>query len=148
MIYFDNAATSFPKPECVISATARALRENSANPGRSGHKLSIDTAEKIYSARQAVANFFSCSDAENVIFTQNCTHSLNAVIKGFLKKGDHVLISNLEHNAVMRPIFSLAEKGLITFDTCLHKCFKRYGTGSARKANRQGVQNAGNSLLH
>lgn len=117
MIYFDNAATSFPKPECVISATARALRENSANPGRSGHKLSVDTAEKIYSARQAVAKFFSCSDAENVIFTQNCTHSLNAVIKGFLKKGDHVLTSNLEHNAVMRPIFSLAEKGLITFDT-------------------------------
>ncbi|MBE6769843.1 MAG: aminotransferase class V-fold PLP-dependent enzyme [Ruminococcaceae bacterium] len=117
MIYFDNAATSFPKPECVISATTRALRENSANPGRSGHKLSVDTAEKIYSARQAVANFFSCSDAENVIFTQNCTHSLNAVIKGFLKKGDHVLTSNLEHNAVMRPLYSLAEKGLITFDT-------------------------------
>ncbi|MBQ8304407.1 MAG: aminotransferase class V-fold PLP-dependent enzyme [Clostridia bacterium] len=117
MIYFDNAATSFPKPECVISATAHALRENSANPGRSGHKLSVDTAEKIYSARQAVAKFFSCSDAEKVIFTQNCTHSLNAVIKGFLKKGDHVLTSNLEHNAVMRPIFSFAEKGLITFDT-------------------------------
>ena len=117
MIYFDNAATSFPKPECVVSATARALRENSANPGRSGHKMSVETAEKIYSCRKAVANFFSAEDAENVIFTQNCTHSLNSVIKGFLKKGDHILISNLEHNAVMRPIFSLAEKGHITFDT-------------------------------
>lgn len=116
MIYFDNAATSFPKPSCVISATLNALKENSANPGRSGHKMSIATAEKIYSCRKAVADFFGLSDAENVIFTQNCTHSLNSVIKGFLKNGDHVLISNLEHNAVMRPVYSLSSRGAITFD--------------------------------
>ena len=116
MIYFDNAATSFPKPDCVVSAVALALKENSANPGRSGHKMSVLTAERIYDCRKAVANFFALDEAENVIFTQNCTHSLNSVIKGFLKSGDHILTSNLEHNAVMRPIFSLAEKGAITFD--------------------------------
>ncbi len=116
MIYFDNAATSFPKPSFVVSATLNALKENSANPGRSGHKMSVKTAEKIYFCRKAIADFFVAGDAENVIFTQNCTHSLNNVIKGFLKNGDHVVISNLEHNAVMRPVYSLGSQGVITFD--------------------------------
>ena len=104
MIYFDNAATSGKKPQSVINATINALKNYSANPGRSGHDLSLKTADEVYKTRQKIADFFGCESAEKVIFTQNCTHSINCVLKGFIKKGDHIIISNLEHNAVMRPL--------------------------------------------
>ncbi len=104
MIYFDNAATSGKKPQTVIEAVKYALNYLSANPGRSGHDLSVKTADIVYITRSKIANFFGCEGAEKVIFTQNCTHSINCVLKGILKWGDHVVISNLEHNAVMRPL--------------------------------------------
>jgi cysteine desulfurase family protein len=107
MIYFDNAATSGKKPVSVIKAVAYALENLSANPGRSGHELSIKTADAVYSARSKISNFFGADGPENVVFTQNCTHSINCVLKGVLKKGDHVIISNLEHNAVMRPLLKI-----------------------------------------
>jgi cysteine desulfurase family protein len=107
MIYLDNAATSFFKPESVIKAVENALRNYSANPGRSGHKLSVGAAEKIYRVREKVADFFGCDTPENVVFTPNCTHSINCVLKGSLDTSDHLIISNLEHNAVARPAYSL-----------------------------------------
>ncbi len=104
MIYFDNAATSAKKPDSVINAVNFALKNLSANPGRSGHDLSLMTADAIYKIRTKVANFFGAEGPENVVFTQNCTHAINLCLKGTASKGDHIVVSNLEHNAVMRPL--------------------------------------------
>ena len=104
MIYFDNAATSGVKPQGVVNAVKYALENYSANPGRSGHTLSVKTAEKVYETREKLSRLFNSDGAETVIFTQNCTHSINCVLKGILKKGDHCVISSLEHNAVVRPL--------------------------------------------
>ena len=104
MIYFDNAATTGKKPENVIKAVNNAMITLSANPGRSGHNLSSKAAEAVFSVREKIANFFGADGPEQVCFTQNCTHSLNCVIKGITSKGNRILTSSLEHNAVMRPI--------------------------------------------
>ncbi len=103
MIYFDNAATTGKKPASVISAVNNAMIKYSANPGRSGHTLSVSAAEAVYGIRQKISDFFGAQGADRVCFTLNCTHSINCVIKGVLKRGDRILISSLEHNAVMRP---------------------------------------------
>jgi len=116
MIYFDNAATSFPKPHSVHEAVAKAMERFGANPGRSGHKLSLETAIQVFEAREEVANLFQAESAEDVAFTSNCTHALNFALKGVLKHGDHVVISDLEHNSVSRPIYALFERGVITYD--------------------------------
>ncbi len=116
MLYLDNSATSGQKPAVVKNAVLTALENFSANPGRSGHTLSVKTAERIYSCREKIADFFKYSHPENVIFTLNCTHSINTVLKGVLKKGDHVITSDLEHNAVIRPLESLKRNGIIEYD--------------------------------
>lgn len=115
MIYLDNAATTSPKPPSVISAVDRALRRLSANPGRGGHAPSVSAAEAVFRARRNIADFFHVSHEENVIFTQNCTASLNTVLKGVLREGDHVVISSLEHNSVLRPLESLRHTRQITY---------------------------------
>ncbi|HAN44655.1 MAG TPA: aminotransferase class V-fold PLP-dependent enzyme [Ruminococcaceae bacterium] len=116
MIYFDNAATTYPKPQSVINAVNSAFVKYGANPGRSGHKMSIETAAEVYSCREAAAELFGSSSPQNVVFTQNCTGSLNLCIKGVLRQGDHAVISDLEHNSVLRPMHSLQQKGIITYD--------------------------------
>ena len=113
MIYLDNAATTGKKPKSVVQAVNNALINYSANPGRSGHALSVKCADEVYKTREKTANFFGADGAENVVFTLNCTHSINAVLKGVLKKGDHVVVSSLEHNSVMRPLKKLG----INYDT-------------------------------
>ena len=110
MIYFDNGATSGKKPSKVIEAVNYCLKSYNANPGRSGHNLSISAAEKVYEARKKVAKFFGGKAPENVIFTANCTQSLNYVIKGVLNRNDHVIVSELEHNAVLRPLHKTVNK--------------------------------------
>lgn len=114
MIYFDNAATTYPKPISVTNAVARAMKQYGANPGRGGHEMSIRTAEEIFRARKSAADFFHAKGEECVAFTLNCTHATNIVLKGLLKPGDHVVTSCLEHNAIMRPLNDLSQKG-ITF---------------------------------
>ncbi len=104
MIYFDNAATTGVKPPEVIKAVDNALKMYSANPGRSGHAAALRTAEAVYKVREKTADFFGAKSPENVVFTMNCTHSINCVLKGVLRPGDHVVISSLEHNAVVRPL--------------------------------------------
>ncbi len=116
MIYLDNAATSGNKPKAVIEAVLRALTEFSANPGRSGHKRSLAAAEKVYDCRSKLCDLFDAGGPQNVIFTNNCTSALNMVIKGVLNKNDHVVISSLEHNSVVRPVETLRRRGLITYD--------------------------------
>lgn len=113
MIYLDNAATGGYKPPSVIKAMEDAVRNYKANPGRSGHSLSMAAAEKIYKIREKVADFFEADGAENVVFTANCTESINMVLKGVLNRGDKLIISNLEHNAVSRPAMKMKMDGVI-----------------------------------
>ncbi len=112
MIYLDNAATTYPKPPQVVTAVTSALYKYGANPGRGGHPMSMATAEEVYRARSAAASFFHAPGPECAVFTLNCTHALNAVLKGILKPGDHVVTSCLEHNAVLRPLKKLEEQGV------------------------------------
>lgn len=114
MIYFDNAATTYPKPHAVIAAMTGALIEYGANPGRAGHRLSMKTAEAVYAARENCADFFG-SEPENTVFTLNCTHALNTAIKGILKNGDHIVCSDIEHNAVLRPIYACSKEKGVTY---------------------------------
>lgn len=112
MIYLDNGATTFPKPQSVINSVNLALRNYGANPGRGGHRLAIKASEKVYETRKSLADFFKISDPSNVIFTHNCTEALNFVIKGLVKSGEHIVISSLEHNAVSRPVEKLKSKNV------------------------------------
>ena len=116
MIYLDNAATTYPKPPCVTQAVIRAMERAGGNPGRSGHALSLAAAEAVWNCRESAAGLFGCPTPENVIFTLNCTMSINVVLKGLLSSGGRVLISDMEHNAVMRPLHALARKGFIKVD--------------------------------
>ncbi len=116
MIYFDNAATSFPKPRRVVEEQMRCMQFYGGNPGRGSHALAMAAAQKIYECREELASFFGSPNPENVIFTMNTTMALNTVIKGSLRRGDHVLISDMEHNAVFRPIYKLARDGYLTYD--------------------------------
>lgn len=115
MVYLDNAATTFPKPHGVAREVVRCMTEYCGNPGRSGHTLSLAAAKKIFECREELASFFGASDPSRVIFTQNTTHALNLIIKGLLKKGDHVVTSDMEHNSVMRPIEKLYSEGSIEY---------------------------------
>lgn len=115
MIYFDNAATTYPKPQSVVLAVNEAMRFGT-NPGRSGYKLKYDSSEKIFECRQKAADFFNLQNVENCVLTPSCTISLNTVIYGTLKKGDHVVISSLEHNSVLRPVKRLSDIGIISYD--------------------------------
>lgn len=108
MIYFDNAATTYPKPESVIYANNKALRDFGANPGRGGHKLSVDTGEAVFKSREKCAELFD-AEVDNVVFTLNCTHALNFAIKGVAVKGCHIITTDLEHNAVIKPVHALSK---------------------------------------
>jgi len=114
MIYLDNAATSFPKPKRVYDRMDQFLREEAANPGRSGHRLSVQAESQIVQARSLLAKLFNVKQAERIIFTLNCTDSLNIAIKGALKEGDHVITTYMEHNSVLRPLNALEAIGKIS----------------------------------
>src|SRR5690606_23232017 len=114
MIYFDNAATSFPKPAEVTAAMARFLAEDAANPGRGGHRMAVRAEQMIEGVRRKLARLVNGSDPHRVIFTLNCTDALNIAIKGVLPdEGAHVVTTVLEHNSVSRPLQSLADAGRI-----------------------------------
>ena len=115
MIYLDNAATGGFKPSQVIDTATSVIKFLNANPGRSGHRLSKTAEEYVYSCRKKVADFFGAENPSRVIFTKNCTESLNIAIHGCIKKG-RVLTSTLEHNSVLRPLYTLKSKGIISLD--------------------------------
>ena len=116
IIYFDNSATTNYKPKVVIKAVINSLK-NSANAGRSGHKLSIENSVKIWKTRENIAKYYGGIEPENVIFTKNCTEALNLVIQGTVQKGKNVICSCFEHNSVLRPLHELTRKELITLTT-------------------------------
>lgn len=110
MIYLDNAATTFPKPKSVIHEVTSCLKQYCGNPGRSSHRLALAAANKIFDTRVLIAEFLHYAKCENVIFTPNATYALNMVIKGLIKEGDHCIISDLEHNSVLRPLYKAVGK--------------------------------------
>lgn len=113
MIYLDNAATTFPKPQEVYDRIVEVMTQYSANPGRSGHSLALEAGRIIYDSREIVANFFNVKDPMQVAFTHNTSDALNMGIKGVLKQGDHAITTTMEHNSVLRPLKTLADKGII-----------------------------------
>ena len=114
-IYLDNGATSFPKPKEVADAVYEYMTSVGTNINRGGYQVAYDLEGTVFETREMLAEMFGGSDCKNVVFTKNITESLNVVLKGFLKPGDHVLCSSMEHNAVMRPLVQLEKKG-IQFD--------------------------------
>ena len=113
MINFDNAATTFPKPESVKRAVDEAMEKYGGNAGRGGHALAAATSAAVYSARETAAVFFG-AEPENTVFAMNCTHALNMAIQGVMSEGGHMIISGLEHNSAARPAAKLAAEGRIT----------------------------------
>ncbi len=112
MIYFDNAATSWPKPPGVAEAMVRFLNGVGANPGRSAHRLAVESGRIVYNTREAVAELFNAPDPLRVVFGHNVTEALNLALRGLLRSGDHVITSSMEHNSVMRPLRALERQGV------------------------------------
>jgi len=112
IIYMDNAATSWPKPDETITAMVEYTRSVGANPGRSGHRLSVDAGRALLDTRESVAGLFGVPNLLRVIFTKNATEALNIAIRGLLKPGDHVITSGMEHNSVMRPLRGMEKQGV------------------------------------
>ena len=117
MIYFDNAATGGRKPDNVISALSSAVKV-CANPGRSGHKLSLACANLVQRCRNELNEFFDGYGFERIVFTKNCTEALNIALFGVLEQGDHVIASCMEHNSILRVLEHLKQLGKITYDIC------------------------------
>ncbi len=118
MIYFDNAATTMRKPECVIEAVAAAMR-SLGNAGRGVHEASLEASRTIFDTRCLMADFFGAENPKQIAFTANSTEALNIAIKGLFEPGDHVITTVLEHNSVLRPLYELQEKGVrVSFVGC------------------------------
>src|SRR5207245_3650921 len=114
MIYLDNAATSFPKPEAVYQTLDRFARHDLANPGRAGHKMALSAERALDDTRHLLNQFFHGEGLERFVFTLNCTDALNMAFKGVLTDGDHVITTDLEHNSVSRPLRALEKAGRVT----------------------------------
>ena len=115
MIYFDNAATTRVKPKEVLEAFNYYVTEIGTSPGRGSYSLGVQASRMLYQSRKTVAKFFGVGNPENVVFTKNSTEGINFFFNGFLQKGDHVIISPYEHNAVLRPLHNLKERGIIDY---------------------------------
>ena len=117
MIYFDNAATGGKKPDQVLTAVSSSIKL-CANPGRGAHKLALSCANLVQNCRNSLNDFFNGYGYERVVFTKNCTEALNIAIFGTLRRGDHAVVSCMEHNSVLRPLEHLKKQGVIRYDVC------------------------------
>lgn len=112
-VYLDNTATSWPKPKTVVESISEYLNDYGASPGRSGHAMALKAARIVFDARELLAQLFNAETSEKVIFSSNATNAINTAFKGILKKGDHVIISHMEHNSTIRPLRYLESLGII-----------------------------------
>ena len=112
MIYFDNAATSWPKPPGVAEAVLHYMQNVGANPGRSGHQLAVEAGRIVYETRESLAQLFNVADPLRIVFAPNATEAINLALLGYLRPGDHVVTTSMEHNAVMRPLRYLQHSGV------------------------------------
>jgi cysteine desulfurase family protein len=138
MIYLDHAATSWPKPRAVGEEIARWLTELTANAGRSGHQASLASARLVFQTRERLAELLGVAHSEDLIFTHGATEGLNLVLKGLLTPGDRVLVSPLEHNAVMRPLATLVRERHITLQTLPADPWGRIDLEATRRVVRSG----------
>ncbi len=115
LIYFDNAATTIKKPDCVVEAVCHALT-SMGNSGRALHSGALDASRMVYATREKIANFFGCTKAKNVVFTSNATEALNIAIFGMFKAGDHIISTDLDHNSVLRPLYALQRNKSVEVD--------------------------------
>ena len=113
-VYLDNGSTSFPKPKIVADSIYNYLTNVGGNPGRANHSSALEANRSLYMAREEICNFFNYDKPENVIFTNNITSSLNILLNGVIKSGDHIITSSMEHNSVIRPIYNL--KNILNID--------------------------------
>ncbi|MFC5450635.1 aminotransferase class V-fold PLP-dependent enzyme [Paenibacillus aestuarii] len=104
IIYFDQAASSWPKPPAVMDAMMKCMQEYAANPGRGSHQMAVQASRVLFDTRKHAAKLFGIKNPNDISFTLNTTHALNLAIKGFVKPGDHVICTNVEHNSVRRPL--------------------------------------------
>lgn len=140
MIYLDNAATTREKPEVVYNGYIYFLKNIGVSPGRGSYKAGIEASRMLYKTRCIVGEYFGLSDKENTIFTKNSTEAINLFFNGFLKKGDHVIISCYEHNAVLRPLQRLKEEGIVEYSIITREdikltaeeIFKKYAKKTTR----------------
>ncbi|OGE82240.1 MAG: hypothetical protein A2Y39_03450 [Candidatus Delongbacteria bacterium GWF2_40_14] len=141
-IYFDNSATSFPKPPAVVDAVVDYMTLVGANPGRSGHRMACEAGKIVFQARKNIAEFFGVKSPMNVIFSSNATDSLNLAIKGILCQDDHVITSSMEHNSIIRPLKMLEDRGIISITVLPGDDSGIISTGeldSAKKNNTKAV---------
>lgn len=140
MIYFDNAATSFPKPPTVALAVYDAIN-NLGSPSRGSHSLSLEASRVVYTAREKISKLFNLNNPLNVAFTSNATESLNIAINGSFNPGDHIITTVMEHNSVLRPIYALKNKGIeISIINCDEKSLLNYDEiKSALKSNTKAI---------
>ena len=111
LIYLDNAATSYPKPEVVYQAVMHAMCDVGASPGRGGYRRSLEASRILYRTREAAAELFSIQDSSRIIFTHSATESLNMALRGVLNEGDHVVTTSMEHNSLLRPLYAHQKQG-------------------------------------
>lgn len=110
LIYLDNAATSWPKPQAVWEAMERVMRESAANPGRGGHAMAVKASRTLFETRKRLAKLLKIGNPNDIAFTNNTTHALNLAIQGLLNPGEHVIATSIEHNSVRRPLEALKRK--------------------------------------
>lgn len=120
-VYFDNAATTLKKPNEVIRKTVKLIQSGCANAGRSGHFMSLRAAQMIYEVREIICDFLSFDRPQNIVFAHNATTALNQAIKGLIPHGAHVVTSTMEHNSVLRPLYSMRDEGKITLSFFSHR---------------------------
>lgn len=126
MIYFDNAATSFPKPPTVALAVYNAIN-NLGSPSRGSHSLSLEASRVVYTAREKISKLFNLNNPLNVAFTSNATESLNIAINGSFNPGDHIITTVMEHNSILRPVYALKNKGIeVSIINCDEKGLLNY----------------------
>jgi cysteine desulfurase / selenocysteine lyase len=113
MIYLDNAATTFPKPQCVYDYMYEFYQKSGVNPGRSGYDATLEAEEMVLGTRKLLTEFFGGTEPNHLTFSYNASDSLNMIIQGMLERGDHVVTTNLEHNSVLRPLYHLKHDGVI-----------------------------------
>lgn len=136
-IYLDNASTTFPKPAQVADAVYDYISNIGSNINRGCYEAAYSVEEMVFETRELICDLFNGDDSKNVVFTKNVTESLNIILKGFLKNGDHVLVSSIEHNSVMRPLNQLAENG-VSFSRIPCNEFGEFMTAGNNKPSSSG----------
>jgi cysteine desulfurase family protein len=140
LYYFDNAASSWPKPNQVIEAMTICMQEYAANPGRGSHQMAVKASRVLFETRKNIAKLFAISNPNDICFTSNTTEALNLAIKGFLKSGDHVISTSIEHNSVRRPLEYMRESNNIEITYVLANAAGHINVDEIRNAIRSNTR--------